>query len=362
MKRISIFALICLVCAWFGNISISNARPFAPQDTEFEAADDESDEQTAIEETLTEAITSIRKGEYEEGISVVRKLRKEHHENPEVAMTLVQVLQAVAMKISEDDRPAANKYYYEAGEVVRELSKQFDKLPEDAGELLAVSFYNEACAHAVDGNSERALKSLKEAFEAGFDDFAAAEGDKDFAEIGESVEFKTLLEEQRKLAAVRLHERTQKEINNFESFDFDFDVVDVQGKAVKKSDFEGKLLIVDFWGTWCPPCRAEIPSFIKLKKEYADKLDVVGFAFERTDDEEEAAEIVSEFMSDNEMSYSSVIGNDEIADQVPDLRAFPTTLFVDGSGKVRLMMVGFRSYEELESAVKILTDKNSGSR
>ena len=81
----------------------------------------------------------------------------------------------------------------------------------------------------------------------------------------------------------------RREIGRFRSFPFDFEVTTLADRKLRKDDFAGRVLIVDVWATWCPPCRAEIPSFVKLQSKYeAAGLSIVGMNYERTKTDEDA--------------------------------------------------------------------------
>jgi thiol-disulfide isomerase/thioredoxin len=138
-------------------------------------------------------------------------------------------------------------------------------------------------------------------------------------------------------------------------FPFDFDLIDVAGNKVSKSDLAGKVLIVDFWGTWCPPCRREIPHFVALNRKYHDQgLAVVGLNSEQTRDKEQAAGLVREYCKSEGVDYPCAIATDAVLDQVPDLQGFPTTLFIDRTGKVRIRVVGYHDFAFLQAAVEAL--------
>ena len=85
----------------------------------------------------------------------------------------------------------------------------------------------------------------------------------------------------RTLIAERLVKEAQEVLASGETFPFDFTLTDFSGQNISLTGFQGKVLIVDIWGTWCPPCRAEIPSFVKLQTEYGPQgLQIVGLNYE----------------------------------------------------------------------------------
>jgi len=142
-----------------------------------------------------------------------------------------------------------------------------------------------------------------------------------------------------------------------EPFEFDFDLKDVSGQKLSKSDFTGKLLIVDIWGTWCPPCRMEIPSFQALQREFGERgLQVVGLNDEGTDDDDRtsAARLVRSFGRTQGIDYPCAIITRRIKEQVPGYGSFPTTLFIDHAGKVRLKLIGAHDLLFLKAVVEAL--------
>ncbi len=129
------------------------------------------------------------------------------------------------------------------------------------------------------------------------------------------------------------------------------------GNTVSKTDFQGKVLIADIWGTWCPPCREEISLFIELKEKFAGQMDIVGINYERVDEEKEAISKIKDFIEEYQMNYNCVIGDEETKQQIPNFRGYPTTLFIDQKGQVRLTLVGLHSMAKLESVVRSLIDE-----
>jgi thiol-disulfide isomerase/thioredoxin len=146
-------------------------------------------------------------------------------------------------------------------------------------------------------------------------------------------------------------------LKEFEPFEFDFDLKDVSGQNVSKADFAGKVLIVDIWGTWCPPCRMEIPFFLELKRQYGPKgLEIVGLNDEGTDDDDRAsaARLVRSYCRTQGIDYPCAIITQPIKEQVPRYGSFPTTLFIDHTGKVRLKLMGLHDLPFLQAIVEAL--------
>jgi thiol-disulfide isomerase/thioredoxin len=138
----------------------------------------------------------------------------------------------------------------------------------------------------------------------------------------------------------------------YKPFPFDFKLLDLDGKPFALASLKGKVVVVDVWGTWCPPCRAEVPHFVELQKTYGKQgLQIVGINYERAPDPIPG---IKTFAKEYGINYPLVIGDDETQKKIPDFQAFPTTLFIDRKGDVRLVAVGARPHEYLESVVKKL--------
>jgi peroxiredoxin len=130
----------------------------------------------------------------------------------------------------------------------------------------------------------------------------------------------------------------------------DFALKDVNGKTVKLSDFRGKVVMVDFWATWCGPCQIEIPWFIDFERKYKDQgFVVIGLAM---DDEGWTA--VKPFIEQMKMNYRVVIANDRLADLYGGVEALPTTVLIDRDGKVASMHVGLAGKQDFQDAIEKL--------
>jgi peroxiredoxin len=127
-----------------------------------------------------------------------------------------------------------------------------------------------------------------------------------------------------------------------------FHLPDIQGKSVSLADFRGKVVILDFWATWCPPCRREIPDFIELQSEYGSKgLQIVGVALD------EPAK-VKEFAARAGMNYTVLLGNDDVSYRYGGISGIPTTFVIDRKGNIVERFEGFTSKSEFESEIRKL--------
>ena len=130
----------------------------------------------------------------------------------------------------------------------------------------------------------------------------------------------------------------------------DFMVKDIRGNTFKLSELKGKVVVLDFWATWCQPCKIEIPWFVDMYSRYRSQgLEVVGVAMD-----DEGAEVVKPFVERYRMNYKVVIGNEKITDLFGGIYGLPTTFIIDREGKIHSRHIGLVSRETLEQAVKKL--------
>jgi len=130
----------------------------------------------------------------------------------------------------------------------------------------------------------------------------------------------------------------------------DFTLQDMDGKNVSLSDFKGKPLLIDFWATWCPPCRASIPGIQKLHKTYGDKgLVVLGISL----DDSSSWDGVKAFRTEYGITYSVLKGTEDVAAKYL-VRSIPTLIIVDKQGNMTKRYLGYGNDEEIENEIKNL--------
>jgi peroxiredoxin len=124
---------------------------------------------------------------------------------------------------------------------------------------------------------------------------------------------------------------------------------DVDGREVRSADFKGKVVVVDFWATWCEPCLREIPGYIALQKKYAAQgLTVLGFSVDRVE-----PTAVKAFGAEHAMNYPLLLTDDTAtkAFMGPEVFPIPTTFLIDREGRVRHIKTGVADPSEYEALV-----------
>ena len=126
---------------------------------------------------------------------------------------------------------------------------------------------------------------------------------------------------------------------------------DVDGNVVSSDQFKGKVIVVDFWATWCGPCRSEIPGYVALQKKYGkDGLVVVGMSVD-----EQGPSVVKKFIKSNNVTYQIVMADDAVQAAFAGsegINSIPTTFIIDRSGNIVDRKVGAEPEEEFERRLK----------
>jgi thiol-disulfide isomerase/thioredoxin len=130
----------------------------------------------------------------------------------------------------------------------------------------------------------------------------------------------------------------------------EFALPDLDGKVVKSGDLRGKVVILDFWATWCPPCRQEVPHFVALQSKYRDQgLEIVGLSLDKG-----GANDVKPFVEEYNVNYMMLIANDQTASDFGGITGIPTTFVLDKDGKIVKRFLGYTDPEVFEETIRPL--------
>jgi peroxiredoxin len=130
----------------------------------------------------------------------------------------------------------------------------------------------------------------------------------------------------------------------------DFALPDAEGNEIKLSDLKGKVVLLNFWATWCGPCKIEMPWFVEFQRDYKDK----GFAVVAVSLDEEGWAVVKPFAEDLKLNFPVVVGDDELADKFGGIAALPTTFIIDKEGKITAKHTGLVSKSDYKDEIESL--------
>jgi len=116
----------------------------------------------------------------------------------------------------------------------------------------------------------------------------------------------------------------------------DFALKDSNGQTVHLTDYKGKVVLLDFWATWCGPCKIEIPWFMEFEQQYKDH----GFAVLGVSMDEDGWSVVKPYIQNMKINYRVVLGDEQVSDLYGGLDSLPTTLLLDRQGKIASVHVG----------------------
>ena len=143
----------------------------------------------------------------------------------------------------------------------------------------------------------------------------------------------------------------------------EFTLQDLSGKKVALSNYKGKALLINFWATWCAPCKIETPWLVELRNQYAPQgFEILGISMDdldRNDPEKLSSEKreIAHFVQQMKMPYPVLIDGDSISQPYGGLDDLPTSLFVDRNGVVVASQLGLTSKDEIEAKIKKSLEK-----
>jgi thiol-disulfide isomerase/thioredoxin len=128
----------------------------------------------------------------------------------------------------------------------------------------------------------------------------------------------------------------------------DFSVTDLRGQSLSSSDLRGKVVLVDFWATWCQPCKKEMPGYQKLVDKYGSRgFVVIGFKFDTMPDVQDPLEFAREIS----VHYPLAVATDDLKQKFGGIEGLPTTMLYDRNGKLQMKIIGFEYAANIESAL-----------
>ena len=137
-----------------------------------------------------------------------------------------------------------------------------------------------------------------------------------------------------------------------------FSLKDENGQTVHVDDYKGKVVLLDFWATWCGPCKIEIPWFIEFERQFKDR----GFAVLGVSMDEDGWSAIKPYVQKMAMNYRVLLGNDDVSTAYGGLDSLPTTLLIDRQGKIASVHIGVTmGKEEFKDAIVKLLGSSSAS-
>ena len=130
----------------------------------------------------------------------------------------------------------------------------------------------------------------------------------------------------------------------------DFSLKDANGKTVKLSDYRGKVVLLNFWATWCGPCKVEIPWFMEFEQQYKDK----GFAVLGVAMDDEGWQAVKPYLSERKVNYRVLMGDDSVTQLYGGVDSLPTTFVIDKDGRIASAHVGLVGKNEYVGEIQAL--------
>jgi len=128
----------------------------------------------------------------------------------------------------------------------------------------------------------------------------------------------------------------------------DFSLESLDGKSLRLSDLKGKAVLLNFWATWCSPCKIEMPWFVDLQRQYGPQgLQIVGVAMDDASKED-----IAKFAKDMGVNYPILIGKESVGDLYGGVPALPETFFIGRNGKIVDKILGLKGKGEIEDDIK----------
>lgn len=232
--------------------------------------------------------------------------------------------------------------------------------PQQSLPLLADHLMGGAYAGAMAKDENATAAAIQLAFDNGFNNFEPLLENEFIKEL-KSDKVSKLIDTRFRGYKSELQKWARESIAAFPAFDFKFDVADIEAGRIRNGDYRGRVLVLDLWATWCPPCREAIPHFVKLDEEFrGENVDVVGISMDSPDNPRKSMKVVRKFVDDNGVEYAVAMGDRSVLNQLAPGQKLPTVLFIDTQGRVRYIAEGPHNYYQIEAVTNALIEQQKG--
>ena len=304
-----------------------------------------------VERQLRIALRASTKGDAARAIPLLDRILELEPANREALLGRAGIAMEQSQRAaSPEERAAALE---KAGVLVRTLRRTYEKSNKQELELFARVLYDQLRALTKQGHYDRAAAVLKEVQQAGFEPFDRVEHDPELAALRSSPDYRKAMVEIDAASLARARGKVKDRVARPLDMAFGFNVKGLDDKPLSLDEYKGKVVLVNFWGTWCEPCRKALPGLAQLYYKHRRRgFEVIGLSYEPgAPDPETARKYVQQFVQQSGIPYRCAMGDEATQKMIPSFKGFPTTLLIDRAGKVRVLIT-----ENSEDTLPILDD------
>ena len=276
----------------------------------------------------------------------------------EVAFHFMNSLAKLSGVVAEISEPIAGKIRVYEGQIAQKLRSNVS-YPRNAMEALAKPMIDMAQGYAERKEVELTFGAINSAINCGYGDYRKLNDEEWFTSLIDAGTAESWMSSFDANYAIAIDRWSRQVVSEFQGASFEFSLNDVDGSLISKADYTGKILVVDLWATWCPPCRKGIPEFIDLQRKYKkDGVAVLGISMDAPENPAKTKETVRNFAKSKNVNYDIALGDTTVSGQLAGKMALPTTLFLDRTGRVRYVAKGYHDYAKVQAITKVLLSES----